>query len=307
MPDAKPAIIQEVLSFCMIAKNEERHLAACLDSVRDLAGELIVVDTGSTDSTPAIASAYGARVLPFDFTVADFAGARNSALAQAHGQWILMLDADEALDGAGAPEIGKLVAGNRNAGYFLERHNHSTSGDKPFTDFVVRLFPNRPDIRYRGRVHETVDAAILAGGGALLKTAIAIEHTFRSDPETRRRKNRWYIEILKEEIAADPSDDSRLDFLAAEYHQLEMFDEATEVAEKIARLRPKDARAHLFAGVYHLLYKPDFPRARADFHSALELRPGYPEAQSFLQLLDEKERAYGAARVSKRTQERWEP
>ena len=155
----------------------------------------------------------------------------------------------------------------------------------------MRLFPNRPGYRYRGRVHETIDASILSGGGRLRQTAgICIDHSFASDREARRRKNRWYIEILKEEIAADPNDDTRLDFLAAEYHQLEMFDEAAEIAERIARMRPLDARAHLFAGTYHLLYKVDLARARADFNQALKLRPGYAEARSFLQLVDERER-----------------
>jgi Flp pilus assembly protein TadD len=70
-----------------------------------------------------------------------------------------------------------------------------------------------------------------------------------------------------------------------------MFDEAMEIAERIARMRPHDARAHLFAGVYHLLYRPNLPQARADFEQALRLRPGYPEAQSFLRTLDERERA----------------
>ncbi len=70
-----------------------------------------------------------------------------------------------------------------------------------------------------------------------------------------------------------------------------MFDEATEVAERIARVRPLDARAHLFAGVYHLLYQPDLKKARADFNEALRLRPGYPEAVSFLRTVDERERA----------------
>lgn len=274
----------------MIAKNEERDLSTCLDSVRGLAGEIIVVDTGSTDGTAAIAAEYGAQVIPFDFTRVDFAAARNCAIDHARGRWILMLDADENLDPAGAAEIEKLAAEDRNAGYFLERVNHSTEEEKPFTDHVVRLFPKRLGVRYRGRVHETVDASILAGGGKLIRTGIRIDHRFRSDRESRRRKNLWYIEILKEELAADPTDDSRLDFLAAEYHQLEMFDEATEIAERIARVRPGDARAHLFAGVYHLLYRPNLPQARADFEQALKLRPGYPEAASFLQLLEEKER-----------------
>ncbi len=277
----------------MIVKNEERDLPRCLDSVRDLATELIVVDTGSTDATPLIAARCGAKVIPFDFTRVDFAAARNRAIARARGRWILMLDADEILDRAGAPMIEQLVARDENAGYFLERHNRWSAPATPTTDYVVRLFPNRPGYRYRGRVHETIDAAILSGGGKLLKTGICLDHSFSSDPDARRRKNHLYIEILKEEIAADPSDDSRLDFLAAEYHQLEMFDEATEIAERIARMRPLDARAHLFVGVYHLLYKPDLPRARADFNQALKLRPGYAEAESFLQMVDERERAGG--------------
>src|ERR1019366_2603846 len=125
------------LSVCMIVKNEERNLARCLDSVQGLAGELIVVDTGSTDETPGIAARYGAAGIALD----------------------------------------------ESAGYFLERYNHSSDSESPFTDYVVRLFPNRPNHRYRGRVHETIDASILAGGGQLLKSDIRIDHTFSSDRE----------------------------------------------------------------------------------------------------------------------------
>jgi glycosyltransferase involved in cell wall biosynthesis len=275
----------------MIVKNEERNLPRCLDSVRDLAGESIIVDTGSTDETPRIAAGYRAEVIPFDFTAVDFAAARNCALARARGRWILMLDADETLDRASVPMVESLAALGENAGYFLERHNHASDSSTPTTDYVVRLFPNRPGYRYRGRVHETIDASILSAGGRLRKTGIRIDHNFASDRETRRRKNHWYIDLLKEEIAADPSDDSRLDFLAAEYHQLEMFDEATGIAERIVRMRPRDAQAHLFLGTYHLVYQNDLVRARADFNQALKLRPDYPEAKSFLQLIDERERA----------------
>jgi glycosyltransferase involved in cell wall biosynthesis len=283
--------VPDSLSLCLIVKNEEPNLACCLDSARGLAGELIIVDTGSTDGTRGIAAQYGAEVIPLDFTIIDFAAARNHAIAHARGRWILMLDADETLDQASAPTIENLVALDEDAGYFLERHNRSSDSEISHTDYVVRLFPNRPKYRYRGRVHETIDASILAGGGRLQKTSIRINHNFFSDREARRHKNHRYIQILKEEIAAEPGDDSRLDFLAAEYHQLEMFDEATEIAERIVLARPLDPRAHLFLGVYHLLHKPDFARARADFNRALQLRPGFAEAQSFLQTLEERERA----------------
>lgn len=280
----------EAITLCMIVKDEERVLARCLDSVRPLIGQIVVVDTGSRDRTVPIAAGYGAEVSSFDFTVADFAAARNQALARARGRWILVLDADETLHPADVPLIRELVAGDENAGYYFRRLNGRAGAEGGTADYVVRLFPNRPEYRYRGRVHETIDAAILAAGGRLLRTPVRIHHDFAPDPEARRRRNLWYIGILNEEIAAHPDDDSRLDFLAAEYHQLGMWQHAAAVAERIASLRACDPQAHLHAGVYHLLCGGR-ERARGDFQKALALRPGHPEAMAFLQHMDEQERA----------------
>jgi hypothetical protein len=69
-----------------------------------------------------------------------------------------------------------------------------------------------------------------------------------------------------------------------------MFQQATAVAEHIAQMRPLDARAQLFAGIYRLRYQPDLPLARRYFNRALKLRPGYVEAESFLRSLDEQEK-----------------
>lgn len=282
------------LSLCMIVKNEQAVLPQCLDSVGGLAEEVIVVDTGSTDATPEIAALYGAKVFSFEFRTVDFAAARNHGLAQASGRWILVLDADERLTPAGVLQIRDLLAHGDRAGYYLERLNAHPGSSGATTDYVVRLFPNQAAYRFRGRVHETIDASILAAGARLIRTDIRIHHDFASDPEARRKRNLWYIGILNEEIAADPSDDSRLDFLAAEYHQLGMFEKAAEIAERIACLRPLDAQAHVHAGIYHLLYKVDRSRARADFLAALSLRPGYAEAQSFLQFMEAQEGAQGS-------------
>jgi glycosyltransferase involved in cell wall biosynthesis len=279
------------LTLCMIVKNEERCLARCLDSVAGLAPEMVIVDTGSTDRTAAIAGSYGAKVLTFDFTVVDFARARNHALSQANGRWILVLDADETLQPASVPLIHDLIARDENAGYYFRRLNHHADAQGSTADYAVRLFPNRPAYRYRGRVHETIDDSILAAGGRLLRTGIRMDHDFAHDPEARRRRNLWYIAILNEEIAADPNDCSRLVFLAAEYHQLGMFHQAAEIAERIVLLRPLDPQAHLHAGVYHLLYTFDRDRARADFFEALRLRPGYAEAQAFLDRMEKEDRA----------------
>src|SRR6185437_3746039 len=108
------------ISLCMIVRNEERSLQSCLDSVRGIAGELIIVDTGSTDSTPQIAERNGARVIGFDFTFADFAAARNKALENATKRWILVLDADETLDRE------SFVVPSEDAGYYVQRHNPAT-------------------------------------------------------------------------------------------------------------------------------------------------------------------------------------
>lgn len=260
----------------MIVRNEERNLRRCLDSVCGLVSETIVVDTGSTDATRRMAAAYGARVLAFDFATPNFAAARNHGLARATGEWILVLDADETLHATGVCGIGDLIARDENTGYYFERHNH------PTTDYAVRLFPNRPEFRFRGRVHETIDASILRAGGTLRKTQIRLDHDFPTNPESKRQRNRWYTRILLEEIDADPTDDSRLDFLAAEYHQQEMYAEASAVAERIAQMRPRDPRAHLVAGVYHLLYTNNPAQARSDFEQALRLRPNCKEAESYL-------------------------
>jgi glycosyltransferase involved in cell wall biosynthesis len=270
----------------MIVKDEAVNLPRCLDSILGLPDELIVVDTGSKDSTPQVAVQYGARVLRFDFTRTDFAAARNHGLAHARGRWILVLDADETLHPESCSRIQTLVAQNEDTGYYFERHNHSGQTTR---DYVVRLFRNRPEYRYKGRVHETIDASILADGGRLHQTTIRIDHNFAQDPAKRRRKNQRYIKILKEELISDPFDSTRLEFLAAEYHQLEMFNEAALITEHVATMRPLDARAQLFAGIYHLIYKPDHAKARAELHRALELRPNYPEATSFLELLNERE------------------
>ncbi len=86
------------ISLCMIAKNEERVLKRCLDSVADLVDELIIVDTGSTDATMEIAASYpGAKVYEFAW-INDFAAARNFAFSKATQEYIYSADADEVLD-----------------------------------------------------------------------------------------------------------------------------------------------------------------------------------------------------------------
>jgi len=84
------------LSICMIVRNEPRHLPKPLASVKGIAAEMVVVDTGSNDDTVSIATAMGAKVLHFERTD-YFAAASNAAIEAARQPWILSLDADQML------------------------------------------------------------------------------------------------------------------------------------------------------------------------------------------------------------------
>lgn len=90
------------LSICMIVKDEERFLAQCLESIQDVADEIVIVDTGSIDATVEIARRFTDRVY-FRAWNNSFSEARNHSLSYATGDWILQIDADEELERADVP------------------------------------------------------------------------------------------------------------------------------------------------------------------------------------------------------------
>lgn len=96
---------QCLFSLCMIVKNEEAVLGRCLDSVRDLMDEIIIVDTGSTDRTVTVAGWYTEKVFAYAWDE-DFAAARNYSFSQATMPYVIWMDADELL---AAPEVEKLA------------------------------------------------------------------------------------------------------------------------------------------------------------------------------------------------------
>jgi glycosyltransferase involved in cell wall biosynthesis len=261
-----------LVSLCMIVKDEEAALRTCLQSAAEVVNEIIVVDTGSTDGTLSVASQFGARVSTFDFREPDFSGARNQSLARARGEWVLVLDADEVLTATAATVIGELTSASDNIGYIAQRRNQRAPPAETQKDYVLRLFPNHPRHRYRGRVHETIDAAILANGGRIRTSHLLIEH--RLPKESRvLAKSRFYLSILEQELAADPDNVDRLSFRRAELHKLGMLDEATRTAERIAVLAPNDPANHTSVGLYRFMHGDDPVGAERAFREALALNP----------------------------------
>ena len=142
------------LSLCMIVKNEAENLLRCLSLAQPYVDEMVIIDTGSEDSTPAIAASYGAKVGYFAWKD-DFAAARNYALSQATGQWILMLDADEEL----VVEIENLTQLLRNSSntlaYVLE-YREMIDEEQRTPSYRICLFRNLPEFSYVGKYHETL-------------------------------------------------------------------------------------------------------------------------------------------------------
>ena len=146
-----------MLSLSMIVRDEAAQIEACLRSVQGFADELVVVDTGSTDNTVALAQALGARVEQIEWP-GDFAPARNQALQFVSGDWVLVLDADEQLRPEAIAPLRALMAQPDVLVINLLRHERGAV-QSPYSN-VSRLFRRHPAIRWSRAYHSMVDDSV---------------------------------------------------------------------------------------------------------------------------------------------------
>ncbi len=139
------------LSICMIVKNEEAVLANCLGSVKDIASEIIVVDTGSTDNTKEIAESFGAKVYDFEW-VNDFSAARNESFKYATQDWILIMDADLVMEEYNYPVLKNCLENPNIHLYYVFWLEKDLNIQHP----MIHLFRNLPEIKSEGRIHEQI-------------------------------------------------------------------------------------------------------------------------------------------------------
>ncbi|MEH2378176.1 MAG: glycosyltransferase [Nostoc sp.] len=147
------------LSLCMIVKNEAATLPKCLNSVRKVVDEMVVLDTGSIDRTPNIAQQLGAKVYHFKWCN-DFSAARNAALKYVTGDWILVLDADETLTPTIVPQLREAIA--RDEYLLINLVRQEVGAEQSPYSLVSRLFRNHPDIRFDRPYHALVDDSVSA-------------------------------------------------------------------------------------------------------------------------------------------------
>jgi len=146
--------LKPFVSLCMIVKNESANLPRCLQSAKSFVDEIIVVDTGSQDDTVAIASQFGAKVYTFEWCN-DFSAARNVSLAQATGEWILVLDADEELIAQSRLTPDQINSSPDILAYRVQWTNANVK-ESLTPLYPTRLFRNLPELRYISRFHEQI-------------------------------------------------------------------------------------------------------------------------------------------------------
>ncbi len=198
------------VTLTVIARDEETNLPHCLESVRGVFDEIVVVDTGSVDRTREVARAYGAKVFEFAW-VDDFAAARNAALDHATGDYAFWLDADDVVEPAQRETLRALLDGLRageESAYVVRcacDPGADGSGGETVVDHI-RLFPLRPDVRWTYRVHEQILPALRRAGIPVRWTDLVVRHTGYVDVALRAMKLERDTRILREELRDRPDE-----------------------------------------------------------------------------------------------------
>ena len=270
---------RQTLSVCMIVRDGASTLRRCLESVRPLADELLVYDTGSQDDSVELARRYADRVEQIEWPH-DFSQARNRSIAQAQGDWILWIDADEYL--VGGEHLGKYLRDNAYLGYVVRQHHFAVDAQfKP--DYPVRLFRNGRGIRFYGAIHEHPETGLNQGvEPAVTLTDVHIMHDGYATEAVRRQRLRRNLPLLLRDRECYPQRQMGLVFLARDYLHLAKYE-----WEQHGALTPQ-ARSYLEKVV--ALHRGHFlaPDARCHEHSwpiyqaALEMLGAGVEAACFL-------------------------
>lgn len=197
------------ITLCMITRDEERFLEQCLTRVRAAVDEIVVVDTGSTDRTVAIARAFGATVLHRAWDD-DFSAPRNVGIAAATGDWILVLDADEFVVDGAVERLRELARDPSVLGYHLRFVNDYGDG-QTLGVMMVRLFRNLPGIAYENVIHEQVTPSLQRIGAPLgLKLVNSdvevVHHGYAEDVMARRGKTERNERLFVKQLRAHPDD-----------------------------------------------------------------------------------------------------
>lgn len=266
-----------ILSIGMIVKNEEKVLKRCLESMQPLMKaipcELIIADTGSTDSTVEIAKKYTDNVFHFEW-INDFAAARNSTLEKAKGQWYMFIDADEYFD----EDIGEMIhffniPDLRSKYKTLEimvrsyTNPEKTSYQDGCLARLHRIDDPSDPVHFVGKIHEGIWLRYPLGYFSTI-----IHHTgycFSSSQQNLNKKNR-NLQLMREEYQNNPNDLRMLCHLI-DGSSFEISEKEEYISKALELL--KQDRKHLYANVTYMQIISHYQNKRPEY--ALELCQEY--------------------------------
>jgi tetratricopeptide (TPR) repeat protein len=200
------ASLRASVSLCMIVRDEEQNLAACLTPVAECFDDIVIVDTGSKDGTREIARRFTPRVIDFAWCD-DFSAARNESLRHARGDWIFWLDADDRISERNLHTLRELLrkldSGPR--AFLMDiASSQEEAASEPSLVTHQGLFRKIPGVRWRGRVHERLDLAGEHRNWDLAHCDVQIDHEGYQDRKRRIAKLRRNIQLLLIEYGENP-------------------------------------------------------------------------------------------------------
>ena len=176
----------KTISLCMIVKNEELVIGRCLESIKDVVDEIIIVDTGSTDNTKEIAKSYTNNIYDFKW-INDFSAARNFSFSKASKDYIMWLDADDVILYEDKVKLQNLKESlNDEVDMVIMRYNVSfdKKGNPSFSYNRERLLKRSVGYLWSGQVHEAISQY-----GNIIYSDIAVSHKKIKDSPIDRNLN----------------------------------------------------------------------------------------------------------------------
>lgn len=289
------------ISACVITKNEEKNLPTCLDSVKDIVSEIIVVDTGSTDRTVDVAKSYGAKVFLFEW-INDFSAARNFAIEQAKSDWIIFLDADEFF----APDCVKYVpkaireADKKKLDMIICMMSNveKKTGKITSSNQHIRIFKNHPQIRYVGAVHERIVRLDKSANALDVHKDITIIHTGYSEENVQEKeKSQRNLELLFQELQRKPDSFDVLFYISESLLLDQQFEQALDYACRAQQHRNSQLKGIYeknYVNIFHCmiqLNKPDKEIFQV-IDEAIKAYPNYPDFRMYLGDFYKKQNRY---------------
>ena len=279
-----------MISVCMIVKDEETYLRTLLPLLVRQFGEVIVVDTGSTDHSPQIAqTTTGVRCFERLWDQ-DFAAARNAAIAHATGDYILMLDADETLPSDARHILEQFIAVHPNdlgVTRVISDQWTETGIEQRVVSHITRFFPNHPSIRYQGIIHEQV--VDHTGIRRRFDTGLLIQHAGYALPvATMNKKSLRNLALIDRALSLEPSSPQWAYYQYQRGKSLDQLQRYTEALQSYEEALQQSAAAYPFYPELMMEYLYDLKRSGDQetlwdvVGKALWQLPDYPDLYFFI-------------------------